>query len=33
VLSADFSEEVKELVSNALDGHFPVFGLKEKSAK
>ncbi len=30
VLSAKFSEEVKTIVSNALQGHFPVFDLKDK---
>ena len=30
VLSANFSEEVKTLVSNALQGRFPVFELKNK---
>jgi len=30
IVSAKFSEEVKTLVSNALQGRFPVFDLKEK---
>ena len=31
ILSAKFSEEVKTLVSNALQGRFPVFQLKDKN--
>ncbi|MCK5259556.1 MAG: 3'-5' exoribonuclease [Candidatus Omnitrophica bacterium] len=31
ILSAKFSEEVKTLVSNALQGRFPVFELKDKN--
>ena len=30
ILSANFSEEVKALVSNALKGQFPVFELKDE---
>ena len=30
ILSANFSEEVKTLVSNALKGQFPVFDLKDE---
>lgn len=30
IVSAKFSEEVKAMVSNALQGHFPVFVLKDK---
>ncbi|MBN1869006.1 MAG: 3'-5' exonuclease [Candidatus Omnitrophica bacterium] len=30
IISAKFSEEVKTIVSNALQGRFPVFGLQEK---
>ena len=31
ILSAKFSEEVKTIVSNALQGHFPVFESKEQN--